>query len=79
MDVSIAEAESRLAELIRAVEGGEQVVITDEGKPVAQITPPPPAEPERKKPRFDTMKGQIHLKPGWDDPIDEDRRPRETR
>jgi prevent-host-death family protein len=39
MDVSIAEAKNRLPKLIRAVEGGEIVVITRRGKPVAQITP----------------------------------------
>jgi prevent-host-death family protein len=70
MDVSIAEAKNRLPELIRAVEGGDKVVITRHGKPVAQITPPPP---ERRKPRLDTMKGRIKFLPGWDDPIDEDR------
>ncbi len=69
MDVSIAEAKNRLTELIRAVEGGESVVITRHGKPVAQITPPPPA---RRKARFDGMKGRIKLLPGWDDPIDLD-------
>lgn len=68
MDVTIAEAESRLPELIRAVESGEQVVIVRDGKPVAQIAPPP----DRRQVRFDTMRGKIHLKPGWDDPIDED-------
>jgi antitoxin (DNA-binding transcriptional repressor) of toxin-antitoxin stability system len=71
MDVSIAEAKERLPELIHAVEEGENVVITRDGKPVAQIALPAPL-PERRKVRFDTMRGRIHLKPGWDDPIDED-------
>lgn len=66
MDVSIAEAKDRLSELIRAVEGGEQVVITRHGKPVAQITPPPPP---RRVVRFGTMRGRIHMKPGWDRPL----------
>jgi prevent-host-death family protein len=70
MDVSIAEAKNRLPELIRAVENGEQIVITRHGKPVAQLTPPPP---ERRKVRFGAMHGRIHLKPGWDDPIDLDK------
>jgi prevent-host-death family protein len=69
MDVSIAEAKNRLPELIRAVEGGEQVVITRHGKPVAQIAPPPPA---RRQVRYDTMRGRIHMKPGWDRPLTED-------
>jgi prevent-host-death family protein len=69
MVVSTAEAKNRLPELIRAVEGGEQVVITRHGKPVAQIAPPPV---EQRKVRFDGMKGRIRFLPGWDDPITEE-------
>ena len=67
MDVSIAEAKNRLPELIRAVEGGEKVVITRHGKPVAQLAPPPP---ERRQVRLGGMKDRIHLPPGWDEPVD---------
>ena len=69
MDVSIADAKNRLSQLVRAVEGGEQVVITRHGKPVAELTPAPPG---RRVVRFGTMRGRIELKPGWDDPIDID-------
>jgi len=70
MDVSIAEAKNRLPELIRAVEEGGKVVITRHGKPVAQLTPPPP---ERRQVRLGGMKGRIQLLEGWDAPIDVDR------
>ncbi len=70
MDVSIAEAKNRLPELIRAMEGGEEIVITRHGKPVAQLGPPPPA---RRKVRLGAMKGRIQLLPGWDAPVDLDR------
>jgi len=70
MDVSIAEAKNRLPELIRAVEGGEKVVITRHGKPVAQIAPPPL---ERRQVRLGGMKDRIQLPTGWDTPIDPDR------
>ncbi|MGH9638908.1 MAG: type II toxin-antitoxin system Phd/YefM family antitoxin [Bryobacteraceae bacterium] len=70
MDVSIAEAKERLPDLIQAVEGGENVILTRDGKPVAQISPPP--EPKKRVVRFDTMRGRIHLKPGWDRPLTED-------
>jgi len=70
MDVSVAEAKRRLPELIRAVETGERIVITRHGKPVAQISPPPE---ERRNVRWGSMHGQIHLKPGWDESIDEDK------
>ena len=68
MVVSTAEAKNRLTELIRAVEGGEQVVITRHGRPVAQIAPPP----KNRKPVLGGMKGRIRLLPGWDDPITEE-------
>lgn len=69
MDVSIAEAKNRLPEIIRAVEAGEKVIITRHGKPVAQITPPPP---DRRQARLGGMKDRIHLLPGWDAPVDLD-------
>ena len=58
-----------MAELIRAVEAGEQVILTRRGKPVAQLVAPP----ARRKVVLGGMKGRIKLYPGWDDPIDEDR------
>ncbi len=70
MDLSIAEAKNRLFEIIRAVEGGEQVTITRHGKPVAQISP---ASTRRRKARLGRMKDRIQLHPGWDGPIDPDR------
>ena len=69
MDVSIAEAKNRLPELIRAVEGGEMVVITRHGKPVARLAPPPS---KRRKVRLGGMKDRIQLLPGWDNPVDLD-------
>jgi prevent-host-death family protein len=69
MEVSTADAKNRLPELIRAVEGGEQVVITRHGRPVAQIAPPPA---ELRKPVLGGMKGRIRFLPGWDDPITEE-------
>ena len=69
MDFSIAEAKNRLPELIRAVEHGERIVITRHGKPVAQISPPPP---ERRKVQWGAMRDRVRLPPGWDDPIDLD-------
>ena len=70
MDVSIAEAKNRLPELIRAVESGEKVIITRHGKPVAQITPPPP---KSRKIQWGSMRDRIRLLPGWDEPVDLDR------
>jgi prevent-host-death family protein len=69
MDVSIADAKNRLPELIRAVEGGETVVITRHGKPVAQLAPAPKG---RRKARLGRMKDRIQLLAGWDKPVDLD-------
>ena len=70
MDVSIAEAKNRLPELIRAVEGGEKVVITRHGKPVAQLGAAPAV---RRQVRLGGMKDRVQLLPGWDKPIDPER------
>jgi prevent-host-death family protein len=69
MDVSVAEAKNRLPELIRAMEDGEQVIITRHGKPVAQIAPAPP---ERRQIRWGAMRDRIRLLPGWDDSMTEE-------
>ena len=70
MQVSTAEAKNRLPELIRAMEDGEQVVITRHGKPVAEIMPP--RTPEKRKVILGGMRDRIKLYPGWDEPITEE-------
>ena len=69
MDISVAEAKNHLTQLLRSVEGGESVVIARNGKPVAQLVPPPAG---RGKPRLGGMKDRIKFLPGWDKPIDLD-------
>ena len=69
MDVSVADAKNRLPELIRAMENGEEVVITRHGKPVAQLAPAPR---ERRPIRWGAMRDRIRLLPGWDDPLREE-------
>ena len=64
--VGIAEAKNMLPELIRAVEAGEQVVITRHGVPVAQLAPPP--VPKRQV-VLGAMRDRVRLLPGWDDPM----------
>ena len=70
MDVSVADAKNHLSELLRSVAEGEQVVITRNGKAVAQLVPLPP---QHRVVRFGTMRDRVHLKSGWDDPVDLDR------
>ena len=67
IDVSIAEAKNQLSRLVRAAESGEEVVITRNGRPVAQLVPP---RAKRRKVRLGGMRDRIRLLPGWDEPID---------
>lgn len=69
MNVSITEAKRQLSKLLRAVESGEQVIITRRGKPVAQLLPAPSV---RREIQLGGMKDRIRLLPGWDDPISEE-------
>lgn len=69
MLISVADAKNQLSQLIRAVEDGEEVIITRSGKPVAQLTPAPTGT---RKVRLGTMRNRIVLKPGWDAPITEE-------
>ena len=68
MNVAIADAQDQLSELIQAVEQGQEVVITRDGTPVAQLTPAP-LPPKRGQVRLGTMRDRIKLKPGWDRPL----------
>lgn len=69
MTISIAEAKNQLSQLIRAVEQGEEIVITRNGKAVAKLASAPR---DSRKVRFGTMRGRIHVKPGWDKPVTEE-------
>ena len=68
MNVAITDAKNQLSELIQAVERGQEVVITRDGTPVAQLTLAP-VPPERGRVRLGTMRDRIKLNPGWDRPI----------
>ncbi len=70
MQISIAEAKNQFSQLVRAVEQGEFVLITRNGKPVAQLAPPPPSH---RPVRLGGMRDRIRLLPGWDNPVSLDR------
>lgn len=69
MDCTLAEAKDKLPALIRAMEEGETVIITRNGRPVAQLAPPPA---DRRQVRLGGMRDRVILLPGWDDSIDPD-------
>jgi len=65
MTYSVAEAQGKLAEIINAVEAGEQVTITRDGKPVVDLV----RSKLKRAPKFGTMKDRILvLNPDWDRP-----------
>ena len=70
MEISVVEAKNQLSQVIRAMEDGEPVVITRNGKPVAQLVP---AAKHRQNVVLGGMRDRIRLLPGWDDPVDLDR------
>jgi len=70
MDISTVEAKNRLPQLIRAVEAGEEVIITRHGKPVAQMGPPPAARDTPLHIRPDHMEHVYGLPPIHKVPFD---------
>jgi prevent-host-death family protein len=67
--VGVHEAKTRLSELLRSVEAGEEVIVTRGGVPIARIVPveasgAPPA-------RFGLLAGEIADPGDWDE-ADED-------
>jgi prevent-host-death family protein len=67
MRVSIADAQSELSRLIKAVEDGEAVTICRDGVPVADLVRTKEADAgSRGNPKFGTMKGRIVIHdPDW--------------
>ena len=64
MQIAIADAKARFADLIRRAENGEQIVLTRHGKPVAQLTGAPKAQ---SLPLFGALKGRIRIADDFDD------------
>jgi len=68
--VSIQEAQANLSELIHRLAAEEEVVITEDDKPVARLLPA--AGPQRPPRRLGTLRGTvIYMAPDFDAPLDE--------
>ena len=69
--ISIQEAQANLRDLIRALEPGSELVITEDDKPIARLIPSPlPASTEKRK--LGTMKGTVlYMAPDFDAPLEE--------
>jgi prevent-host-death family protein len=67
--VNVHEAKTRLSELLRRVEAGEEFVIARSGKPVARLLPFEAPDRPRKP---GTAQGLIELGEDFDDPLPDD-------
>jgi len=73
MQIDIAEAATKLSELILAAERGEEVVIARENRPIAKIIAINSAEDMPKKKRvFGAYKGLISIGPEFFEPLPDD-------
>ena len=62
--VGMHEAKTNLSKLVKQVEAGHEVIIKNFDKPVAKLIPYVPARAAR---RPGLLKGQIVIKPGFDE------------
>jgi prevent-host-death family protein len=67
MQVTISEAKAHFAELLKAAESGETVIVTRHGKPIARIVG---SEEPTKLPRVGALKGQIWMADDFDASLD---------
>ncbi len=69
--VTIQQAQSTLSELIHRLSPGDEVVITENDRPVARLVPTP--ETHKKSPRqLGTMKGSVlYMAPDFDAPLED--------
>lgn len=67
--VTLAEASGHLAELIEAVQRGDEVVIGEEGKPQAKLVA---VSPQRRPRKLGVYRGKLRMHADFDAPLPED-------
>ncbi len=68
--VSLAEAQARLPALVKEAESGEEIVITENDKPVARLAGVPTYDPGKRDggwPVIGMLSGGIEYREGWED------------
>ena len=69
--VTIQEAQSTLTELIHRLQTGDEVVITENDRPVARLVLAPQSPPKPPR-RLGTMKGSVvSMAPDFDAPLED--------
>jgi antitoxin (DNA-binding transcriptional repressor) of toxin-antitoxin stability system len=69
--IPLQEAQSKLGELIRGLAPGEELIITENDRPVAKVTATPTAEEPRRVPKLGTQRGSVLSMEHFDDPLDD--------
>jgi prevent-host-death family protein len=64
--INIHAAKTHLSSLVAEVEAGEEIIIAKAGKPVARLMPLQKNDFRRS---FGALKGRIHMKDTFDDPL----------
>lgn len=68
--VTLQEAQSKLADLVHGLVPGEELLITEDDRPVARLIPALP-EPPKTPRRFGTLRGTVLSMEHFDDPLDD--------
>jgi prevent-host-death family protein len=66
--VTLEEAQARLAQLLEQLQPGEEITITDHGRPLAQLKK---AERNSWPCKAGSAKGKIRMAPDFDAPLEE--------
>lgn len=70
--VTVEEAQGNLKELIRRMAPGEEVVLTENDRPVARLVSEPPSSPPPDRPGPGLCKGMItYMADDFDAPLDD--------
>jgi antitoxin (DNA-binding transcriptional repressor) of toxin-antitoxin stability system len=69
--VTIEEAQANLAALIHRLGPGEELLITENDRPVAKLVVTAPPEPPKKLRQFGTLRGTVLSMEHFDDPLDD--------
>jgi antitoxin (DNA-binding transcriptional repressor) of toxin-antitoxin stability system len=68
--ITLHEAQANLTDLFHRLAPGEEVLITENERPVAKLVAPP-LEPPKKQRQFGTLRGTVLSMEHFDDPLEE--------
>jgi prevent-host-death family protein len=68
--ITLQEAQATLSDLIHRLVPGDELLITENDKPVAKLIPTSP-EPPRKPRQFGTLRGTVLSMEQFDDPLED--------